>query len=71
MPKDEVVVDATRRLAVILSGAKNLVQAFQDLRQLLRRCSAEAIPDPLGRERSDLADLHAGNHRGHAAELNG
>ena len=28
------------------SGTKNLVQAFQDLRQLLRRCSAEAIPDP-------------------------
>jgi hypothetical protein len=43
-----------RRLAVISSGAKNLVQAFQDLRQLLRRCSTEAIPDPLGRERSDL-----------------
>ena len=49
--------------AIGFSGAKNLVQAFEHLRQLLRRGPAEALPDPLGRERPDLTDLHPGTLR--------
>src|SRR5215831_18826663 len=43
-----------------MSGAENLIQTFQHLREFLRRCPTEAPPNPLDRKRTDLTDLHPG-----------
>jgi len=43
-----------------LSGAKDLIHAFKHLSQLFRRRAAEALPNALGRQRPDLADLDPG-----------
>src|ERR1017187_1912347 len=38
--------------------AKDLVESFEHERQVLRRRIAEPLPQPIRRERAELADLH-------------